>query len=72
VYYEDLIESPEIFTRAMCELYGLKQTPLTEKFIAEIQNHKKTERKKFDLNLIEQPERDRFVEANDKLGYNVP
>ena len=56
----------------MAELYGLKQTQLTEKFISEIKNHNKTERKKFDINLIEQPERDRFVEQNQKLGYDTP
>lgn len=72
VYYEDLIKSPITFTNVMAELYGLKQTQLTEKFISEIKNHNKTERKKFDINLIEQPERDRFVEQNQKLGYDTP
>jgi hypothetical protein len=73
IKYEELIVCPEVYVNTLSGVLGLKRaTTLTEKFIAEIKNHRKTERKKFDINLIEQPERDRFVEQNQKLGYDVP
>jgi hypothetical protein len=66
--YEDFCKEPERFSNAIAVKLGLTMTSLTAKHIKNVFSEPSQD-PEIDLNSIAQPERDRFLRLNEKLGY---
>jgi hypothetical protein len=66
--YEDFCKEPERFSNAIAVKLGLTMTSLTAKHIKNVFSEPSQD-PEIDLNSIAQPERDRFLKLNEKLGY---
>jgi hypothetical protein len=67
--YEDFIEDPEKYANYIAKKFGLIITTLTAKHIDGIVNFNPTYQQPIDVKLIEEPEREKFLRLNGKLGY---
>ena len=68
--YEDFIKDPEKYANYIARKFGLTITTITAKHIDDIVKFDGKEKPPIDINLIEQPEREKFLKLNGKLGYS--
>ena len=68
--YEDFIKNPEKYANHISRKFGLTITTITAKHIDDIVKFDGKEKPPIDVNLIEQPEREKFLKLNGKLGYS--
>ena len=67
VTYEDLCKYPEVITERLAEIYGLEITEITKRHLAEIR--KNIREPKLTIDDIEEPEKSKFANLAERLGY---
>ena len=67
--YEDFIQDPEKYANYIAKKFNLTITTITARHIGDIISHSAIEKQPIDIKFIEEPEREKFLKLNQKLGY---
>lgn len=68
--YDDLLNYPEKHVEFFESWFDLKRTNITNRHIDAIKVHKKTKHKSI-LHLIQQPEKEKYINLMQQLGYEI-
>jgi hypothetical protein len=71
MHYETLAANPLSIVKFLEETFGLDRTDLTDKHVEQIMSHMPSKYDTIRLDMIEEPEREKFKDLMDTLGYST-